>query len=168
MATMIESLKADMEREAATTRRCLERVPDGQEDWKPHEKSMPLGYMASLLAVMPSWLVSIITQDELDIAKPREFEHRELHTREDRLKTFDKAVAAAREAFDGTTEEQLLSTSWKLLVQGKVVAEQTRCMAILENSNHVSHHRGQLTVYLRLLGIPIPSIFGPSADEKVF
>jgi hypothetical protein len=64
MATMLESLKADMEKEAATTRRCLERVPDGQKDWKPHEKSMPLGYLASLLAVMPSWLDAIINHDE--------------------------------------------------------------------------------------------------------
>jgi uncharacterized damage-inducible protein DinB len=77
-------------------------------------------------------------------------------------------VKAASAAFDGTTEEKLLSTSWRLLVQGKVVAEQKRIMAVLENSNHVSHHRGQLTVYLRLLGIQVPSIFGPSADEKVF
>lgn len=168
MATMIESLKADMEREAETTRRCLERVPDGQEDWKPHEKSMPLGYMASLLAVMPSWLDAIINHDELDLASPGEYQQPELHTREQRLKAFDKAVEAARAAFDGTTEEHLLNTSWRLLVHGKVVAEQKRIMAVLENSNHVSHHRGQLTVYLRLLDVPIPSIFGPSADEKVF
>jgi uncharacterized damage-inducible protein DinB len=169
MKTITELLVAELEREAEGTRRALERVPEGRDDWKPHEKSMPLGYLAALTATIPSWVVSIITQDDLDLAaqdapeKPAASNNREL------LEKFDQAVAAAREALQGTTDEHLLNTSWQLKVNGKVVSDQTRYVAIRDSAfNHLAHHRGQLTVYLRLNEVPVPSLYGPTADEKTF
>lgn len=163
-----ELLVAELEREAAGTRRCLERIPEGRDDWKPHEKSMPLGYLASLIATMPGWAAAIVLQDELDLSAPGEFQQPALHTTQELLDAFDKAVAKAREAISNTTEEHL-TTPWKLLVQGHVVLEQPRYIAIRDSAfNHMAHHRGQLTVYLRLNNVPVPSLYGPTADEKTF
>lgn len=169
MPKITELLLAEMEREAAGTRRALERVPEGRDDWKPHEKSMPFGYLASLIATIPFWVVSIITKEELDLSAPGELQQPTITNNRELLETFDKALAAAREAFAATTDEHLLNTSWRLLVQGKVVLEETRYVAIRDSAfNHLAHHRGQLTVYLRLNDIPVPSLYGPTADEKVF
>lgn len=170
MATMIsEMLLAEMEREAAGTRRTLERVPEGRGDWKPHEKSMPLGYLASLVATIPAWVASMITQDELDLGSPGELQTRGLGTNRELLEAFDKAMDKARAAFASATDEHLTTTSWRLRVGGHVVSEQPRYVAIRDGAlNHWVHHRAQLTVYLRLNDIPVPSLYGPSADEKVF
>jgi uncharacterized damage-inducible protein DinB len=158
-------LIAELEREAVGTRKALERVPEGRDDWKPHEKSMPLGYLASLIATMPNWVVSIATQDELDIATG---EKPDFRTNRDLLDAFDKAVARAKEALSSATDEHLM-TPWRLLVQGQVVAEDSRYIMIRDSAfNHLAHHRGQLTVYLRLNDIPVPSLYGPTADEKGF
>lgn len=169
MTKITELLLAEMEREAAGTRRALERVPEGRDDWKPHDKSMTLGYLASLLATMPFWVVSMITKDELDLTAPGELQQPTLTTNRDLLETFDKAVAAARDAFASTTDEHLLTTSWRLLVHGQVVLDEIRYVAIRESAfNHIAHHRGQLTVYLRLNDVPVPSLYGPTADERPF
>lgn len=163
-----ELLLAELEREAVGTRKALERVPEGKDDWKPHEKSMPLGYLASLIATMPSWAAAIVTQDELDLAAPGDLVQPELSTHRDLLEAFDKAVARAREALSSTTDEHL-KTPWRLLVQGQVVAEDSRYVMIRDSAfNHMAHHRGQLTVYLRLNDVPVPSLYGPTADEKGF
>jgi len=162
-----ELLIAELEREAVGTRKALERVPEGKDDWKPHEKSMPLGYLASLIATMPSWVVSMVTQDERDIGAAGE-KRPDLRTNRDLLEAFDKAVAGAKEALSSATDEHLM-TPWRLLVQGHVVAEQPRYVMIRDSAfNHMAHHRGQLTVYLRLNDIPVPSLYGPTADEKGF
>ncbi len=165
MPRIAELLLEELEREAAGTRRALERVPEGQDDWKPHEKSMPLGYLATLIATMPSWAASIVNLDELDIGgnKPGEsLTNRQL------LELFDQSVGQAREALSQTTDEHLM-TPWRLLVNGQVVLEQPRYVAIRDSAfNHLAHHRGQLTVYLRLNDIPVPSLYGPTADEKTF
>jgi len=164
-----ELLLAELEREAVGTRRCLERVPEGRDDWKPHEKSMPFGYLAALVATMPGWAAAMVTQDELDLAAPGELQTRTIHSNRELLEAFDKAVARAREALSSTTDEHLTTTSWRLLVQGHVVSEQLRYVAIRDGAfNHMAHHRGQLTVYLRLNEIPVPSLYGPTADEKAF
>ena len=164
-----ELLLAELEREAKGTRRCLERVPEGRDDWKPHEKSMPLGYLAALVATMSSWVAAIVTQDDLDLAAAGEYQTQEIHSNRELLETFDKALTRAREALSSTTDEHLTTTSWRLLVQGRVVSEQTRYEAIRDSVlNHLAHHRGQLTVYLRLNDIPVPSLYGPTADEKTF
>jgi uncharacterized damage-inducible protein DinB len=156
---------AELEQEAAVTRRTLERVPDGRYDWKPHEKSMTLGYLAELVARMPSWPVFMIKQDEFDLAtdKPEP-----LRTSRELVRALDEGVAAAREALENTTDEHLMKT-WRLLIGGRVVSEEPRYLALRHGVfNHLAHHRGQLTVYLRLNDAHVPSIYGPSADEKTF
>lgn len=167
--TLAALLLDELEREAAGTRHALERVPEGKDDWKPHEKSMELGYLAALVAVMPSWVKSIVTEDSLDLAAPNEYQTRALGSKAALLEAFDKAMAAAREALENATDEHLLTTSWQMKVQGQVVLEETRYVALrVSVINHYAHHRGQLTVYLRLNEVPVPSLYGPSADEKTF
>jgi uncharacterized damage-inducible protein DinB len=169
MPTIAELLLAELDREAVGTRRALERVPEGKNDWKPHEKSMPLGYLAGLTATMSSWIAAIINQPELDLASPGEYGSGAFSTNRELLEGFDKAVAQAREALASTDDDHLTGTSWRLLVQGKMVMEQPRYVAIRDSVlNHLAHHRGQLTVYLRLNDIPVPSLYGPTADEGGF
>jgi uncharacterized damage-inducible protein DinB len=156
-------------REAAASRRALERVPEGRDDWKPHEKSMPLGYLATLVATMPSWMAMAIGQDELDLRPPAGGGYKvpDTRTNERLLKAHEDAVAAARKALAGT-DDDFLRTPWRLLVAGKTVSESPRYVVIGDTFTHLAHHRGQLTVYLRLCGIPVPSIYGPSADDQRF
>ncbi|HYH46745.1 MAG TPA: DinB family protein [Thermoanaerobaculia bacterium] len=169
MPTVTELLLAELEREGAGTRRTLERVPEGRNDWKPHEKSMDLGYLSGLLATMPAWIKAIVRQDSLDLAKPGEFQSKPFETNRELLAAFDHAMAEAREALEGAADEHLMTTSWQLKVQGQVVSEDQRYIAIRDSVlNHLVHHRAQLTVYLRLNDIPVPSLYGPSADEKTF
>ena len=161
---------AQLDREAAITRRVLERVPEGRPDWKPHEKSMPFGYLASLVATMPGWIALTILQDELDL-KPEHgggFPQPDTSTNRALLKAFDDSVAQAREALRKETDDHLLTTRWRLLVTGKVVSENPRHEVLADTFTHLAHHRGQLTVYLRLNGAAVPSIYGPTADDKSF
>lgn len=169
MPKIAELLLAELEREAAGTRRALERVPEGRNDWKPHEKSMELGYLAGLTATMLSWTAAIITQEELDLASPGEYGSGAFSTNRELLEAFDKAVAQAREALASADDDHLTGTTWRLLVQGQVVMETPRYVAIRDSVlNHLAHHRGQLTVYLRLNDVPVPSLYGPTADEGGF
>jgi uncharacterized damage-inducible protein DinB len=161
-------LLEELDREAAGTRKALERVPEGRNDWKPHEKSMELGYLAGLVATIASWAGAIITQDELDLGAPGEYKTQGYDTNRELLEAFDKAIARAREALSNTTDEHLMTT-WRLVAQGRVMLELPRYVAIRDTAfNHMAHHRGQLTVYLRLNDIPVPALYGPSADEKIF
>jgi len=162
---MTDLFLAELEREAAVTRRVVERVPDGRYDWKPHEKSMKLGYLAELVARLPSWPVFMIKQDELELTS---YKQEPLRTSIELVQALDRGVAEAREALANTTDEHLMK-SWRMLVGGKVVSEQPRYLALRGGVfNHLAHHRGQLTVYLRLNDVPVPSIYGPSADEGDF
>jgi len=168
MPKITELLAAELEREAVGTRRLLERVPEGKNDWKPHEKSMPLGYLAALVATMPGWIAAMIEQDELDVTAAGEYQTRTADTTRELLERFDKAVGQARTALAGTTDEHLM-TSWRMLAGGHVVSEQPRYVAIRDGAiNHLAHHRGQLTVYLRLNDAPVSSLYGPTADERGF
>jgi uncharacterized damage-inducible protein DinB len=163
---MTDLFLAELEQEAAATRRVLERVPDGRYDWKPHEKSMTLGYLAELVAGMPSWPVFMIKKDELDLATQEKSPP--LRTSRELVEALDRGLAEAREALANTTDEHLM-TPWRMLVGGKVVSEQPRYLALRFGVfNHLAHHRGQLTVYLRLNDAPVPSIYGPSADDGSF
>lgn len=162
---MIDLFMAELEREAAATRRTLERVPDGRYDWKPHEKSMALGYLAELVARLPSWPVFIIKQDELDLTTNQPAP---LRTSRELVQALDEGVAEAREALANTTDEHLLKP-WRLLVAGRVVQEEPRYIMLRDGVfNHLAHHRGQLTVYLRRNDVPVPAIYGPSADDRSF
>jgi hypothetical protein len=167
---LTEFFAAQLDREAVITRRALERVPLDRPDWKPHEKSMPLGYLTQLVAQMPGWIPLAILQDELDLNPPggSKIKAPDISTREKLLKGFDDSVAQAREALRKTSDEHLTTTRWRLLVAGKVVAENPRHEVVADTFTHLAHHRGQLTVYLRLNDVPVPSIYGPTADEKTF
>jgi len=162
----LEELKA----EAVGTRRALEQVPEGLNDWRPHPKSMPLGYLASLVATMPRWIDFMINQDELDFApvggnpnKPAE-----LRTNAKLVAALDESVEKARVALEGTTDEHLM-TLWKLKAGGYLVSEEPRYKNIRSGVfNHLAHHRGQLTVYLRLNEAMVPALYGPSADDRGF
>lgn len=167
---LTELFLAELEREAVGTRQALERVPEGRNDWKPHERSMPLGYLATLVATMLSWITMAIKQDELDLNPPNGPRPKppEWRTRHELVEALDGHVAKAREALANTTDEHLM-TPWRLLVRGQVVSEQPRHIVIRDAVfNHLAHHRGQLTVYLRLTNAAVPAIYGPSADEARF
>ncbi len=158
---------SELESEAAATRRTLERVPDARSDWKPHEKSMTMGRLAALVASMPSWIDMVINLDELDMRPPGgpKYRAQEHSTSKDLVDAFDRHVAAARTALANTTEEHLM-TPWRLLAGGKLASESPRYVMIRDGVfNHLAHHRGQLTVYLRLNDASVPAIYGPSADE---
>lgn len=161
---------AELDREAATTRSALARVPEGNNDWKPHPKSMALGYLASLLATMPAWIVSMVRQDEFDMKSPEaeKFKPIEWRTRKELIGALDQAVSEARAALRDTTDEHLLRP-WRFVVGGQVVSEDPRHSMISDAVfSHLAHHRGQLTVYLRLNEPSVPAIYGPSADEGHF
>jgi uncharacterized damage-inducible protein DinB len=165
--TLAEIFRSELEREGAATRRTLERVPEGQNDWKPHPKSMALGYLAALVATMPSWIISMVKEDEFDLQSPgaRKFKPIEWRRRTDLIAALDASLADASAALSGATDDHLFGP-WKFVVGGHVVSENPRHVMIRESVfNHLAHHRGQLTVYLRLNEAPVPAIYGPSADE---
>jgi hypothetical protein len=166
---LTEFFAAQLDREMPISRRVLGKVPEGKPDWKPHEKSMPLGYLATLVATMPSWVAMTIRQDELDLNPPGGggYQAPEWKTTADLLALLDDAERQAREALR-ETNDAFLATPWKLLVAGNVVLENPRHVVIADTLTHLAHHRGQLTVYLRLNDAPVPSVYGPSADDKAF
>lgn len=158
----------ELDREAPRTRRALEHVPLGRDDWTPHPKSMPLGRLAGLVASMPSWVNLIIEQDELELNPPAGGGRYQQPSTDKLVETLDKHVMKARESLSNTNDDFLMTTKWRLLVGGKVVMETPRHVALRDTINHLAHHRGQLTVYLRLNDQPVPAIYGPSADDKQF
>ena len=165
-----EFLSAELDREVERSRHALEEMPEGKLDWKPHEKSMILGYLANMVATIPMWIGMQITEAELDVAPaPGEskMEQKRLETSAELIAALDKAAAGARAAFEKTTDEHL-KTGWRLLARGKAVMEAPRYEMIQDTFYHWAHHRGQMTVYLRLLGAKVPAIYGPSADDNQF
>lgn len=166
---LTEFFREEIDREVERSRKALEQVPSGKYDWKPHERSMILGYLADMVATMPMWVQMQIERDELDVA-PAEgqgMKRTRKESSEELVKALDEAAAAARAAFDNTTDEHL-RTNWKLLARGNVVLEDQRYRMIQDTINHWAHHRGQLTVYLRLMGEKVPALYGPSADDQSF
>ena len=166
---LTEFFRYELDREAERSRKALEQVPDGQYQWKPHEKSMIFGYLADMVATIPTWISMEIERDELDIA-PAEGEgtkKAQKETKAELLKALDEAAAGARSALEKTTDEYL-NTNWKLLARGQVVWEAPRHEVIQDTINHWAHHRGQMTVYLRLMGAKVPALYGPSADDASF
>ena len=170
MKSMTDLFLAELERETPRTRRALEQVPEGKPEWVPHPKSMPLGYLAALVATLPSWIVFTVNQDELDIRPPggEAYKMPEWSTTADLLALFDKGVADARAALQNTNDEHLMKP-WRFVVGGRMMSEDPRHIVLRDTVfNHLAHHRGQLTVYLRLNEKLVPAIYGPSADERPF
>jgi uncharacterized damage-inducible protein DinB len=166
---MTDWFLAQLASEAAKTRRVLEQVPEGKRDWKPHDRSMPFGYLAELVATIPSWVGMAITMNELDIA-PKDgpkYQPEPMTTSAQLVAALDKAVAQAREALE-KTDDGHLKTNWRLLAGGHLALEQPRQEVIRDTFLHSAHHRGQMTVYLRLLDRKVPSVYGPTADDKSF
>jgi len=166
--TIAESLLPEFDREMGLTRRVLERVPDGQFAWKPHEKSMTLGRLAEHLAELPMWLTMSIKESGIDVSTPRPPDYRPPDEQTAVLAMFDKNVADARAALTGRTDGELMAP-WTLKNQGKEVFTMPKIAVIRGFAmNHMIHHRGQMMVYLRLQNVALPSIYGPSADEQPF
>lgn len=166
--TLTEMFLAQLDREAARTRRVLEQVPAGRDDWKPHPKSMAFGRLAGLVATMASWVPLIIDQEELDLTpKPGQGTFQPPATSE-LVAVHDKHVLAARKTLSATNDHFLTTTKWRLRAGGHVVMEERRDIVLSDTMNHLAHHRGQLTVYLRLNDITVPSVYGPSADDQRF
>ena len=167
--TVKDFLLADMNREIERSRRALEQVPAGMRDWKPHDKSMIFGYLAGMVATIPMWITAIVRQDSLDIAPVDgpTFKPKPLNTSAEYLHALDEAAEGARAALGSVTDE-FLRTKWQLKAAGKVVQEGPRDETIIDTIQHWAHHRGQMTVYLRLMGATVPAIYGPSADDREF
>jgi uncharacterized damage-inducible protein DinB len=166
---LTEFFAEQLEREAAISRRALERVPEGRNDWKPHEKSMAFGYLATLVATMPSWIDFTVGREELDLNPPGGGGYRPLEWTKNAelVAAHERAVSGGLGTLRAASEESLREP-WRLLVAGRVVSENPRYVVLADTFTHLAHHRGQLTVYLRLLGVPVPSIYGPTADDKTF
>jgi uncharacterized damage-inducible protein DinB len=166
---VIDLFVSELDREVKRSRRALEQMPDNTRGYKPHERSMELGYLADMVATIPTWFTMIVQQDELDLA-PKDG-HRpsrpQPKTSLEYIAVLDKAAAEAKAALQGTNEAHL-QTHWKLLVGGQVVSDTPRHEMLRDTFNHWAHHRGQMTVYLRLMGATVPALYGPSADDKRF
>jgi uncharacterized damage-inducible protein DinB len=165
--SIAESLLPEFDREMGVTRRLLDRVPDGQFAWKPHEKSMTLGRLAEHLAELPAWMPISIHQAGFDVTTRRPDGYVSPSTRAEVLALFDKNVSEARTALSGRTDAELMAP-WTLRAQGKEVFTMPKAIVLRGFvMNHIIHHRGQMTVYLRLQNVALPSIYGPSADEQM-
>jgi len=165
-----QALLPEFDHEMENTRKTLERVPEDKFAWKPHEKSFSMVALATHLATLPSWGALTIQRDSIDVAPEGEPPPKSEPAKsvEDLLEKFDRNVAAARAALAGATDEDLLKT-WTLLKGGKTIFSLPRVAALRSFvMNHNVHHRAQLGVYLRLNDVPVPSIYGPSADEGSF
>ena len=165
--THTEALLMEFDQETAHTRKSLQRIPEDRFDFKPHEKSMPLGRLASHLAEIPTWAVNSIKLDRLDLSPPEgePFQPCVYNTRDEVLAAFDKNAADARAALAGTNDDHI-AKPWSLLLKGKTLFTMPRAVVLRSFvMNHTIHHRAQLGVYLRLNSVPVPAIYGPSADE---
>ena len=166
--TLVQQFLEEIDREAPRTRRVLEAVPEGHDDWKPHEKSMPFVRLAGLVASMPSWFSLIVDQDELDLTPPPGAGAFKPPSVAELVSAHEGHVAKGRESLSRTNDDYLLTTKWSLRAGGQVVMSEPRYIVLRDTINHLAHHRGQLTVYLRLLGRPVPAVYGPSADDSRF
>jgi uncharacterized damage-inducible protein DinB len=167
---LAELLLPEFDEEMAATRRTLERVPDGRSAWKPHPKSMTLGRLVTLLAEMPTWAVNALTREELDIAPPGAppFQPTTLEPMARVLELLDGNASVARQALAATSDAEF-ARPWTFKHGGRAMWTSTK-LGVYRRTviNHLVHHRGQLTVYLRLNGVAVPPLYGPTADESGF
>ena len=148
--------------EMASTRRLLERVPGDKAAWKPHAKSFPLGHLAQLVSLMPGWIAASLREPHIDLAKGSGYS---LESTDTLVKMFDSNVRDARTALE-TITGPALDEPWSLKQGERVLLTLPRGEVVRQHLNHLIHHRGQLTVYLRLVDVPLPSVYGPTADER--
>jgi uncharacterized damage-inducible protein DinB len=170
MTTIKEFLLTELKSEVSRSRKALEELPEGKGEWQPHDKSMKFEYLADMIATIPSWIAVQVTRPDLDIAPAdgsSSMPRSKKTTREDYLKALDETAASAVKALEETSDDQLAG-NWQLKVRGEVVQQGPRHQMIQETFNHWAHHRGQMTVYLRLMGARVPALYGPSADEQSF
>ncbi len=153
---------AEFDLEMKTTRSLIEIVPDDRATWKPHPKSFSMGHLAQLLSWMPGWITVGLRASHLDLNEAGGYS---TETTDTLLKGFDKNVAEAREALSAVTGDAL-AAPWSLKMGDKVLFTQPKGEQVRSNLNHLIHHRGQLTVYLRLVDVPLPPVYGPTADSK--
>jgi uncharacterized damage-inducible protein DinB len=159
--SIAEGLLPEFDQEMATTRKLLERVPSDKGPWKPHPKSFPLGHLAQLVATMPGWLTQTLRDTEIDLATSSGYS---FETTETLLGEFDRHVREAREALTSAKDADF-TVPWSLKNGNRVLFTAPRGVVVRSHMNHLIHHRGQLSVYLRLNDVPLPSIYGPTADE---
>jgi len=159
-----QQLIKELEAEETASRKCLERIPMELSDYKPHEKSMAMGYLAFLVAEIPKWITHIIEKSEIDFAT---FSHFQPKTTEELVNHFNENIKGAKASLQKISDEDL-SEQFYLKREGKTLFNSPKIENLGSSINHMVHHRGQLTVYMRLNNIPVPSIYGPSADERVF
>jgi uncharacterized damage-inducible protein DinB len=151
--------------ESSITRKLLERVPENLA-WKPHEKSMSLGRLATHIAEIAQWAGPIVTQDSFDMGAVGDYKPVTLGSRAEILDTFQKSLDAFNATLQGKSDEVMIRP-WRFLKNGQLIVEHPRVVALRSFVlSHVIHHRGQLSVYLRLNNVPVPAIYGPSADES--
>lgn len=160
--TISETLLPEFDQEMAATRRVLERVPDDKPEWKPHPKSFSVAHLAQLLASLSGWIGQALTNTELDPASGPRYSDEKTQSL---LKTLDDNVRNSREAIVNATDADY-GVQWSLKMGTNVLFTAPRGVVVRQHISHLSHHRGQMTVYLRLLDVPVPSIYGPTADEK--
>jgi hypothetical protein len=158
--TLAEAFLSELDVEMPTTRSLLERVPGEKGAWKPHAKSFPLGHQAQLVARMPGWLTHTMNAPELDVLGGQPYS---LETTASLLGDFDRNVSEARQVL-GQAKDSVFFEPWALKAGDRVLFTLPRIAVMRQNVNHLVHHRGQLSVYLRLLDVPLPSIYGPTAD----
>lgn len=161
-----EALLAELQMEAQSTRKMLASIPDDKLTWKPHDKSMSLGHLASHMADIPNWAVVTIEQDELDFATS-DYKVKEYENTAELLKSFDENMAKAVKSLENASDETMMK-NWKMRA-GDVIYMDMPKVQVMRGFvlNHNVHHRGQLSVYLRLNDIPLPSVYGPTADEAM-
>ena len=161
--SIAETIVPEFDEEMKTTRRVIERVPSDKAKWKPHPKSFPLGHLTQLVSLMPGWITNAVTQTSLDLTSYKGYSY---ETTEDLLKTFDQHVKEARKAL-ASAKDSDFTVLWSLKRGDQVFFTAPRATIVRQTINHLVHHRGQLTVYLRLIDVPVPMIYGPTADEKM-
>jgi len=162
--TIGQTFVQELDQEMATTRRLLERVPGEKGEWKPHPKSFALGHLAQLVSWMPGWIANAASEDALDLATAPKYSFESTATL---LAGFDANVRSAREALSKASDASF-AAPWSLKHGERVLWTSPRAVIVRNHINHLVHHRGQLTVYLRLLDVPLPPIYGPTADERTF
>lgn len=160
--SIADTLLPEFEQEMVITRRVLERVPDDDPDWKPHPKSFSIAHLAQLIAWLPGWIGQTLTTTELDLASGGGYSNESTSTL---LETFEESVRKSRDALAAAKDSDF-DVPWSLKMNENVLFTMPRGAVVRQHISHLSHHRGQMTVYLRLLDVPVPSTYGPSGDES--